>query len=195
MMNLKFALRMLFKTPFVTTVAIISLAFGIGANAAIFSLFDQVLLRPLPVQQPGQLVNLSAPGPNPGPKTCGQAGDCHDVFSYQMFRDLERDQSVFTGIAAHRDFGANLSYKGRTLSSRGMLVSGSYFPLLGLTPALGRLLGPGDDPSVGESHVAILSYDFWHTNFADDPNVLNTLLTVNGQTLTIVGVAPRGFNG
>ncbi len=195
MMDLKFALRMLFKTPFVTTVAIISLALGIGANAAIFSLFDQVLLRPLPVQAPGQLVNLSAPGPKPGSQSCSQAGDCDDVFSYQMFRDLEHDQQVFTGIAAHRNFGASLAYKGQTLSSEGMLVSGSYFPVLGLTPALGRLLGPDDDRTIGESHVAVLAYDYWHTHFADNPAVLNDTLIINGQTMTIVGVAPRGFDG
>ena len=101
MANLKFAFRTLFKTPFVTIVAIVSLALGIGANAAIFSIFNEVLLRPLPVQEPDRLVNLGAPGPKPGSQSCGQAGDCDVVFSYPMFRDLEREQTVFTGIAAH----------------------------------------------------------------------------------------------
>src|SRR5215217_5666955 len=100
-MNLKLALRRLFKTPFISVVAIVSLALGIGANAAIFSLFDQTLLRPLPVARPGELVNLSAPVPKPGSQSCGQAGNCDAVFSYAMFRDLERTQTVFTGIAAH----------------------------------------------------------------------------------------------
>ena len=116
MMNLKLALRMLIKTPFVTIVAIVSLALGIGANAAIFSLFNQMLLRALPVQESGRLVNLSAPGPKPGSQSCNIAGDCDVVFSYPMFRDLERVQTVFTGIAAHRPFGANLSFRGQTLS-------------------------------------------------------------------------------
>src|SRR5215212_11653684 len=105
MLNLKFALRTLFKTPFVTVVAIVSLALGIGANAAIFSLFDQMLLRQLPVAEPGQLVNLAAPGPKPGSQSCNTAGDCDAVFTYPMFRDLEKAQNVFTGIAAHRIFG------------------------------------------------------------------------------------------
>src|SRR5438034_4873614 len=144
--NLKLAFRMLFKTPFVTIVAIVSLALGIGANAAIFSLFDQLLLRNLPVQEPGQLVNLSAPGPKPGGTSCNMAGSCDEVFSYPMFRDLEKIQTVFTGIAAHRTFGANLSYAKQTINGEGMMVSGSYFPVLGLRPVIGRLLGSGDDP-------------------------------------------------
>jgi hypothetical protein len=110
MINLKLALRTLFKTPFVTIVAIVSLALGIGANAAIFSLFHQMLLHPLPVQEPERLVNLSAPEPKPGSQSCNNAGSCDEVFSYPMFRDLERVQKVFTGIAAHRSFGANLAY-------------------------------------------------------------------------------------
>ena len=117
MPNLKLALRALFKTPFVTTVACVSLALGIGANAAIYSLFNQILLRPLPVQEPGKLVDLSAPGPKPGSQSCNQAGDCDAVFSYAMFRDLERVQDVFTGIAGHRLFGANLALRGQTPST------------------------------------------------------------------------------
>src|SRR5512145_1827402 len=130
MRNLKLALRTLFKAPFVTIVAIVSLSLGIGANAAIFSLFNQMLLRPLPAPDPSSLVNLSAPGPKPGSQSCNQAGNCDTVFSYPMFRDLQREQKVFTGIAAHRVFGANLSFKGQTVSGQGVLVSGSYFPVL-----------------------------------------------------------------
>ncbi len=195
MRNLKFAFRTLFRTPFVTVVAVVSLALGIGATAAIFSLFNQMLLRPLPVRAPAELVNLSAPGPKPGSTSCNQAGECDDVFSYQMFRDLEKAQSVLTGLAAHRIFGANLSHKGQTLSGSGMLVSGGYFPMLGLQPALGRLLTPGDDRVVGESRVVVLSFNYWQKRFGLSPNVLNDTLIVNGQSLTIVGVAPRGFDG
>ncbi len=195
MINLKFALRMLFKTPFVTLIAIVSLSLGIGANAAIFSLFNQMLLRALPVRDPARLVNLSAPGPKPGSNSCNQAGDCDQVFSYPMFRDLERVQDVFTGIAAHRRFSANLAARGQTLNGDGMLVSGSYFPVLGVRPALGRMLGPEDDRVIGESHVVVLSYAYWQTRFAGDPGVLNQPLIVNGQEMTIVGVSARGFDG
>ena len=193
-MNLKLAFRRLLKTPFVSLVAIVSLALGIGANAAIFSLYDQTLLRPLPVVRPAELVNLSAPGPKPGSQSCNQAGDCDSVFSYAMFRDLERLQTVFTGLAAHVGFGANLAYRGQTTNAQGMLVSGSYFPVLGLQPALGRLFTPEDDRNLGNHFVTVLSHDYWSTRLGSNPMVLNETIIVNGQALTIVGVAPRGFS-
>src|SRR6058998_3152251 len=145
MASLKFALRTLFKTPFVTTVAIVSLALGIGANAAIFSLFNQILLQPLAVPEPNRLVNLGAPGPKPGSTSCSQPGDCDQVFSYAMFRDLEKAQTVFTGIAAHVGFGANMAFDGETMSGQGLLVSGNYFQVLQVQPALGRLFDSNDD--------------------------------------------------
>ena len=195
MSSLKLAFRTLFKTPLVTSVAILSLALGIGANAAIFSCFNEILLASLTVPHPGELVNLSAPGPKPGSTSCGQPGSCDDVFSYPMFRDLQKMQTVFTGIAAHKPFGANLSYEGQTISGEGLLVSGSYFPVLQLTPALGRLLDPNDDRAVGDAPVVVLSHAYWTTQFGKDPNLLNRTMIVNGQSLTIVGVAPAGFTG
>jgi predicted permease len=192
-MNLKLAFRRLVKTPLVSAVAILSLALGIGANAAIYSIFDQALLRALPVDRAAELVNLSAPGPKPGSNSCGQAGDCDYVFSHPMFRDLERLQTVFTGIAGHVSFGANLSFEGQTTSSEGMLVTGSYFPVLGLRPAMGRLLEPNDDRNAGGHFVAVLSHAYWTTKLGSNPNVLNSTIVVNGQGLTIVGVAPRAF--
>jgi predicted permease len=196
--NLKFAFRTLFKTPAVTVVAVVSLALGIGATAAIFSLFHQILLQPLPVPQPDRLVNLMAPGPKPGSQSCGMASvhnNCDDVFSYPMFRDLERTQSVFTALAAHRLTQVNISYNKQTESGTGLLVSGGYFPALGLQPALRRLIGPGDDPSPGQSPIVVLGYRFWRAQLGADPGVLNQTVTVDGQALTIVGVAPRGFEG
>src|SRR3982751_6328739 len=124
MSSLKYALRTLFKTPFVTVIAIVSLALGIGANAAIFSCFNQMLLQALTVPRPDELVNLSAPGPKPGSQSCNQAGDC---------------AAVFRGIAAHRLFGANLSFQGQTLNAQAVMVSGNYFQVLQVQPALGRL--------------------------------------------------------
>jgi predicted permease len=195
MINVRLAARTLVKTPFVTAVAVVSLALGIGANAAIFSLFDQMLMRSLPVREPSRLVNLSAPGPKPGSNSCNQAGECDVVFSYPMFRDLERVQTVFEGIAAHRLFGANLAYRGQTLNGNAVYVSGSYFPVLGTQAALGRLLTPDDERAQGQSPVAVLSHAWWQSRFGADPNVLNDTLIVNGQSLTIVGVAARGFTG
>ena len=125
MPNLRFALRTLFKSPFVTLVAIVSLALGIGANAAIFSLFNQMLLRTLPVAEPDRLVNLVATGPKPGSQSCSTSGDCDAVLSYPMLRDLEKVDSPFTGIGAHRDFSANVAYGKQTTNGAGLQVSGS----------------------------------------------------------------------
>jgi predicted permease len=195
MVNLRFALRMLFKAPFVTTVAIVSLALGIGANAAIFSLFNQVLMRPLPVERPRELVNVGSPGPKPGSQSCGQPGDCDAVFSYPMFRDLEKGQTVLTGLAGHVFFGANLAYKGQTTSGNGALVSGSYFPVLGLRPVVGRLLSPADDVPPGEPHAVVLSHEYWQSGFGGRPEVVGETMTINGESMSIVGVAPEGFQG
>ena len=149
----------------------------------------------MPVADPYELVNLAAPGPKPGSQSCNNAGNCDAVFSYAMFRDLGREQTVFTGIAAHRTFGANLAYRGQTASSQGMLVSGSYFSVLGLNPAVGRLIGTGDDSAVGESPVVVLSFSYWRERFDASPGVMGETLIVNGQPMTIVGVTPEGFEG
>ena len=111
-----------------------------------------------------------------------------------MFRDLEREQTPFTGIAAHRSFGTNLAYRRQTMTGQGMFVSGSYFGVLGVQPAVGRLIGPNDDQTVGESPVVVLSHNYWRTRFEEDPDVVNETLIVNGQALTIVGVTPPGFD-
>jgi putative ABC transport system permease protein len=194
MSNIRLAIRSLIKTPFVTFVAILSLALGIGATSAIFSLFNQLLLRPLPVPEPTRLINLGAPGPKPGSNSCSQSGNCDRVFSFPMFRDLEKAQTAFTGIAAHRVVGANLAFSGQTLNGEALLVSGSYFQVLGLRPVLGRLIGPGDDRAPGESSVVVLSYTFWRDRFAASPHVLNQSMIVNGASMTIIGVAPVGFD-
>src|SRR5688572_19249738 len=181
MPNFKLALRTLFRSPFVTTVAVLSLALGIGANAAIFSIFNQMLLARLPVQEPARLVNLSSPGPKQGSTSCGQAGGCESVFSYPMFRDLQKMQTVFTDIAAHVVFGANLSFEGQTISGEGTLVSGSYFPVLGVQPSVGRLITPQDDQKVGESPVVVLSHAYWTSRFGQRGDVINQTMVVNGQ--------------
>jgi predicted permease len=195
MPNFRLAFRTLLKAPFLTAIAVASLALGIGANAAIFSLFHELLLQPLPVPTPDALVNLAAPGPKPGSTSCGRAGDCDVVFSYPMFRDLERQQTVFSGIAAHVLSQCNLAYDGQTTAEDMMYVSGSYFPTLGLAPAAGRLLAPSDDAVLGEPRAVVLAYDYWESRFATNPSVVGQSIVVNGVSMTIVGIAPRGFTG
>lgn len=198
MIDLRLAVRSLLKSPLITGAAVLSLALGIGANAAIFSIFQRLLLQPLPVERPEELVNLLAPGPKPGSQSTNASGDVETVFSYPMFRDLEASEQaheVFTGLAAHRSFQANLAAGGDTISGEGALVSGSYFPVLGLRPALGRLLGPDDDRDVGGHPLVVLSHAYWSGRFAASPDVLDRTLVVNGRPMTIVGVAPEGFHG
>jgi predicted permease len=195
MPHLGHAFRALQKAPVVTGVAVLSLALGIGANAAIFSIFDQMILRALSVPHPERLVNLAAPGPKPGSNSSNNAGRTDAVFSYPMFRDLERAQTVLTGLAAHRSFVANLGYQGETTPGQGTLVSGSYFPVLELRPVLGRLFTPEDDVTVGGHPLVVLSHGYWRRRFAESPAVLGQTLVVNGQLLTVVGVSPPGFVG
>ena len=195
MQNLKLAARMLIRTPFVTAIAILSLGLGIGANSAIFSLFDQMLLTPLPVPAPQELVNLANPGPKPGSQSCGQAGSCDEVFSYAMFRDLERTQTVLTGLAAHVSFGASVSIDNEPAVGQGMLVSGSYFPTLQVQPALGRLFAAADDEVIGANYLVVLSHAFWRDRFGGDADVVGKTMIINGATFSIIGVAARDFEG
>jgi predicted permease len=192
---LRQALRSAAKTPMVTLVAVLSLALGIGANAAIFSIFETILLRSLPVQSPAELVNLTHTGPLSGSISTSSPGGSESIFSYPMFRDLEEQQESFTGIAGHRGFGANLAFDDQTMSTGVQLVSGSYFPVLGIRPEIGRLLGPADDDVPGAHPVVVLSYRFWADRFDADPSVVNRQVTVNGHPMTVVGVAPRDFRG
>jgi predicted permease len=198
MNHLKLALRQLRLRPGMSFIVIGMLALGIGATTAMFSLYHQILVRQLPVPEPERLVNLAAPGPGKFGGMYGDLGigDREAQFTYAMFRELEARQTGFTGLAGHTDFVANLSYREQPSYSRGgALVSGNYFGVLNLRPALGRLIVPEDEPQVGESAVVVLSYDYWRRRFAGDPSVVGQLLTVNGQQLEIIGVAPEGFTG
>jgi predicted permease len=193
MRDVAFAVRMLRRTPLVTGVAVLSLALGIGANAAVFSLFERVLRQPLPVPEPERLANLSAAGPKPGRLSCSAAGDCDDVFSYPMFRDLEtRNQAV--DLAAHISFAGNLAAGDRVEHVRGELVSGSYFPVLRLSPAAGRLLVRSDE-APGAAPVVVLAHDYWVTQLGSSARVVGARVRLNGREYTVAGVAPRGFRG
>jgi putative ABC transport system permease protein len=187
MTHARYAIRQLLRRPALSLTVIVMLALGIGAATAIFSLFHQVLIQPLPVPEPERLVNL----------VYADAGDSSpsDATSYPMFRDLEAQQTVFTGIAARVPLDANVTFGDTAVRISGELVSGSYFQVLGLVPALGRLIAPSDEPAIGESSVVVLSHDLWRNRFGADPDVVGRELTVNGRLLTVVGVAPARFSG
>jgi predicted permease len=206
--DLRYAIRMLARTPVFMLTVILTLALGVGVNVAIFSLTDQTLLRPLPVPRPDRLVNLTDPGKmmgvqmgsqgEPGTATAvrtSDSGGYETVFSYPMFRDLQREQKPFVDVAAHTFFDATLSSGDRAGLATIAIVSGSYFPVLGLSPALGRLLGPEDDRVDGEAQAVVLSHAYWQRQFGGDPQVLGRTLLVAGVPMTIVGVAPSGFQG
>src|SRR5215208_6231216 len=159
--DLRIAVRGLKRSPGLVATVVLSLALGIGANAAIFSLFQQLLLHRLPVPHPEQLVKLVAPGPRSGGGSCGEMGSCEETFSYPMFRDLERTRTGLTGLAANVLMDVAVSFGGQPSHERAALVSGAYFNVLGVRPAMGRLLDPSDDGVLGAHPVAVLSYAYW----------------------------------
>jgi predicted permease len=195
MQTIRQAVRQLRHRPGFSAVVIAMLAIGIGATTAMFSMFHEVLLANLAIDEPEELVNLGAPGPKSGSNTCTMAGTCEEIFSYPMFRDLEARQTVLSELAGHYETFTNLSYRNHTEAARAELVSGAYFGALRVRPAIGRVLGPEDDAQVGESAVAVLSYDYWQNSAGGDPDVIGQTIVVNGEPLTIVGVTRDGFHG
>ncbi|MBY6204474.1 ABC transporter permease [Halomonas denitrificans] len=189
------ALRQLSKRPAFSLAVIVTLALGIGANAAIFSLFHQMLIAPIEVPAPERLVNLSSPGPKSGSLSSSTPGGSEYTFSYPMMRDLQQVDGVLTGLAGHRGFGANFSFDGTTTSGFGLQVTGSYFPTLGIQPLMGRLLNEADDRALGEHRVVVLGHRYWLNELGGNPDIVGQTLIVNGQSLEVVGVAPIGFRG
>ncbi len=187
--DLRFAIRTLRKTPVFTTVAVASLALGIGANTAIFTLLDQILLRLLPVKDPQQLVLLTMRGFHYGSNTGGNA------ISYPMYRDFKANNSVFSDMFCRFPVWVSVSFAGHTERVGGELVSGTYFPVLGVGAALGRTVTPDDDRIPGGHPVAMLSYSYWQTRFASDPSIIGKNIDVNAYNYTVIGVAQPGFDG
>jgi predicted permease len=187
--DLTYALRTLRRNPGFASVVILTLGLGIGANAAIFTILDQVLLRQLPVQKPDELVMLDGPGP-----FSGRTHNDH-TFSYPMYQDIRDRNQVMSGVLARFPASITLTYKGQAERADSEAVSGNYFDVLGVRPALGRLLSPDDDRAPGGHPVVVLTHGFWQRRFSRDTSILNQTLHVNGTPMTVVGVAPRGFVG
>jgi predicted permease len=192
--DLRFSLRMLRKSPAFTSIAVLTLALGIGANTGIFSVMRQVLLQRLPLPHPEQLVLLYAPGERSG-HVSSDEGDGSESFSYPMYTDLRDHNSVFAGLAAKADFPVSIAIRGQTERASAELVSGNYFEALGVRPGIGRLMSPSDTAVPGSNPVVVLSHGYWTKRFAADPTVLNQTLLVNSQLMTVVGVVQPGFDG
>jgi putative ABC transport system permease protein len=191
--DIRYGCRLLRKSVVFTLVAVFTLALGIGANTAIFSLTYQILLRRLPVSHPEDLVVLRSPGPKEG--STNSDGDSAASFSYPLYKDLRERDKVFAGLLARLAVPLSVSAMGRAERAAGELVSGNYFDVLGVTPALGRVFGMDDETTGGANPVAVLSYSYWTRRFGNDPSVLNKQITVNGTLLTVVGVTRPGFGG
>jgi len=189
--DLRYSLRGLGRSPMFTIVALLSLALGIGANTAVFSLMDQALLRSLPVKNPGELVVFKAPGPRRG--RIDTSYDDKLTFSYPMYRDFRDRNPVFSGVLARFPISFSMSWRDQTERIHGDLVSGNYFEVLGLNAAIGRTLTQQDDQTPGAHPVVVLSHGFWKRRFGADPGVLNQSITLNSHPMTIVGVAQAGF--
>src|SRR5215831_4487679 len=182
--DLRFGARMLSKKPGFTLIAVLTLALGIGANTTIFSVVNAVLLRPLPYQNPEQLVMIWGKLPAYVPGNIGA--------SAAEFADYRDQNPVFSSIAAYTSSSFNLTGAGEPARIVGTFVSSSLFPLLNVQPALGRaFLNEEDRP--GHDRVVILSHGLWRRRFAGDPSVIGRSVTLDGQSYTIIGVAPAGF--
>jgi predicted permease len=187
--DIQFALRTFRKSPVFTAVAILSLALGIGANTAIFSLVDQLILRLLPVRDPRSVVLLAGRGRHYG----GNNG--RNALSYPMYQDFRDRNPVFSEMMCRYSIPVTVGVSSRTEVVNGEFVSGNYFHLLGIGPALGRVFTAQDDLHAGAHPYAVLSYAYWQSNFAGDPRVVGQVIRVNNYPLMIVGVSQRGFDG
>ncbi|MBM3753153.1 MAG: ABC transporter permease [Acidobacteria bacterium] len=187
--DIRYALRGLRHTPLFTTVALLSLAIGIGANTAIFPLLDQLLLRPMPVRDPQALVLLNLPGPRSGNIWSNRP------FSYPMYTRLRDGAKTLDGLAAQFSIQASLSTGEASEFVNAQLTSGNWFETMGVAMALGRPIGPDDDITIGGHPVAVLSHGFWKRRFAGDAGVIDRKVLLNGQPMTVIGVMADGFQG
>src|SRR4051794_7675350 len=187
--DFRYAVRTLRKSPVFLAVAVLSLALGIGANTAIFSLVNQLILQPLPVRAPHQLVMLAGRGNHYG----GNNGP--DRISYPMYQEIRDKNQVFSGMFCTYPTTVSASFQGRTELIGADFVSGNYFPVLGIGAAVGRVFTASDDLMQGGHPLAVLSHGYWRTRFGSAPDIVGRQIVVNGVTLTIIGVSPAGFDG
>ena len=185
--DIRYGVRMLTRNPGFMIVAIITLALGIGANTAVFSMVDGILLRPLPVQDPAQITVLAYQQ---------QKGSIHTQFSVAAYRDIRSQSSeVFSDVFAYQVDLDGLSVDGKADRIVTSYVSGNFFSALGIRPEVGRFILPSEGETLGADPIMVLSYSYWKTRFGGDPAIVGRKVSVDGHPITIVGVAPRGFVG
>jgi predicted permease len=187
--DVRYALRLLRRNPLFTLTAALSLAIGIGANSALFSLHDAILLRPLPVPDSAAIMTVNAAAPD-DPTFAGQ-------LSYPNYRDLREQSRSFDGLVAHQ---LNLFSFGRSRDAvrdmrLGMMVSDNFFDVIGIQPMLGRRFAPGEGQVPGRDAVVVLGYDFWKNALAETRSILDSVVLINGIEFTVIGVTPESFTG
>ena len=187
--DFRFSLRALRRSPGFVAVAVMTLALGIGANTAIFSLLDQILLRLLPVKNPQQLVMLTMRGHHYGNNWGGNA------ISHPMFRDFQAHNEAFSGMFCRFPNPVSLTFGGQSERVNAELVSGTYFSVLGVKTILGRAFTPDDDRIPLGHPLVMLTYDYWRQRFGGDPEIVGKSLIVNGHNMTVAGVVQPGFDG
>jgi predicted permease len=187
--DFRYSLRTLRKSPVFLAVAVLSLALGIGANTAIFTLINQLILQPLPVKDPERLVMLAGRGKHYG----GNNGP--DRLSYPMYREIRDKNRVFSGMFCTYPSTVSASFQGGTELIGADFVSGNYFPVLGIGAAAGRVFTASDDLIQGGHPLAVLSYGYWRARFGRDPGIVGKPIVINGRALTIIGVSQAGFDG
>ena len=187
--DIRYAVRMLRRNPGFTIVAVLTLALGIGANTAMFTMLDQILLRKLPVKNPQQLVALRMRGRHYGNNWGANA------ISYPMYKDFAAHNEVFSGMFCRFPYTVSLSYEGKAELTRIELVSGTYFDVLGVTTVIGRPITPDDDRIPNGHPIVVLTYDFWKQRFGGDPEIIGKTLLLNNHSMTVIGVAQPDFDG
>src|SRR6266850_4399189 len=188
--DLRFSARSFLRSPSFTATAVLSLAVGIGATTALYSLVDQLVLRALPVDHPERLVLIDWIGFQ-NAETLGT----DNLMSYPICRDLQQQKEFFDGVFCRAATTINLSTSGEPRLTAAELVSGTYFSVLGVSPALGRLLTIDDDQAPGSSPVVVLSYDFWKNQFGSAQDIVGRKVLVNQYPMTVVGVTAPAFHG
>ena len=188
--DVRYSFRAIRRSPLFASVAILSLALGIGANTAIFTLMDQIMLRQLPIKNPGQLVMLFQRGAHNGNNMGAR------MHSYPMYQDIQQKAAPFSEVLCRRLVAASVSIDNQTERVSTEMVSGNFFSMLGVKAAAGRVFNSQDDDRVFMGHpVVVLSYDYWDTRFARDPHVVGKKILVNNYPMTMVGVSAAGFAG
>jgi predicted permease len=189
--DLRFSLRSFLRSPLFTATALLSFALGIGATTAIYSLVDQVVLHPLPVREPERLVLFDWKGVTASVNAFGS----YNLLSYPLCRDLQQQERFFDGVFCRAATTISLSTGGDHVPAAAEIVSGTYFPVLGIQPSIGRLFTNDDDGAPGARPLVVVSYDFWKTRFALASDVVGRTVLVNRHPMTIIGVAAEGFRG